>query len=357
MAIDCHVHIFPPMGGPSGFRTTRDHMRFVQWLMFHRSAGRRLDDNSIVIGSDWHDGEDPDELDFRGGTYGRFLWTAGGVDYSRQYLPTSLSNLESPPELIIANMDYVGIAKAVIQTGHTYGQLNEIVSDAVQSYPDRFWGLAMVDEWQADQPGQLRVLDKAINEQGLRGLFFNTGNIGHQGRKETVDDSAFYPFWDRVHDLGIPVFWNVTSDLRRNEGYLAGHAALGRWLRRYTDVPSIYTHGLPLYRFTDSGGRISIPDDVWKPLESPNVLTEVLIPILQGHVWEYPFGESQSIIREYYERLGADRLVWGSDLPNVERFCTYRQSLDYFRLHCDFIPNVDMDKICGSNTMRLFEDP
>ena len=91
-------------------------MRFVQWLMFHRSAGRRLDDNSIVIGSDWHDGEDPDELNFRGGTYGRFLWTAGGVDYSRQYLPTSLSNLESPPELIVAHMDYVGIDKAVIQT-------------------------------------------------------------------------------------------------------------------------------------------------------------------------------------------------------------------------------------------------
>ena len=160
-----------------------------------------------------------------------------------------------------------------------------------------------------------------------------------------------------VQNLGIPVFWNVTSDLRGNEGYVAGHAALGKWLRRYPDILSIYTHGLPLYRFTDSNGRISIPEEVWKPLESPNVLTEILIPILQGHVWEYPFGESRSIIREYYERLGPDHLIWGSDLPNVERFCTYRQSLDYLRLHCDFISNVDMDKICGGNTARLFKDP
>ena len=58
------------MGGPSGFQTTRDHMRFVQWLMFHRSAGRRLDDNPIVVGGDCHDKPDQyarDHLDQRAG--------------------------------------------------------------------------------------------------------------------------------------------------------------------------------------------------------------------------------------------------------------------------------------------------
>ena len=81
---------------------------------------------------------------------------------------------------------------------------------------------------------------------------------------------------------------------------------------------------------------------------------EILIPILQGGVWEYPFAEARPVIRQYYERLGADKLVWGSDLPNVERFCTYRQSLDYLRAHCDFIPDADMAKICGGNLERLF---
>ncbi|HNT88270.1 MAG TPA: tyrosine-type recombinase/integrase, partial [Candidatus Hydrogenedentes bacterium] len=36
-------------------------------------------------------------------------------------------------------------------------------------------------------------------------------------------------------------------------------------------------------------------------------------------------------------QLGADRLVWGSDMPNVERFCTYKQSLDYVRRYCPFL--------------------
>ena len=40
--------------------------------------------------------------------------------------------------------------------------------------------------------------------------------------------------------------------------------------------------------------------------------------------------------------FGAHRLVWGSDMPNVERNCTYRQSLDYLRRYNEYIPAADM---------------
>ena len=353
MIIDSHVHVFPPMGGPAGFRTTREHMRFVDWLMFHRSAGRRLDDNTVVVGREWHKGEDPEDLNFRGGGYGKFMWTADGVDFTRQYLPPSLAKLASPPELIIAQMDYAGVDRAMIQTGHTYGRLNRYLADAVRKFPDRFWALAMVDEWRVDHPSQLRALDHAINDLGLHALFFSSGNMHRQGGTEMIDDPAFYPFWDRVRELGIPVFWNITSDSAGQEGYLAEHFAFGRWLERYPEITSIYTHGFPLYRFM-ANGVVSIPSEAWKPLEAPNVIVEILIPILQGFVWEYPYSEGQQIVREYYERLGPDRLVWGSDLPNVERFCTYKQSLDYLRLHCDFIPADHMARICGENVAEMF---
>ena len=46
--------------------------------------------------------------------------------------------------------------------------------------------------------------------------------------------------------------------------------------------------------------------------------------------------------------------MWGSDMPNVERSCTYRQSLDYLRRYCDFPPASDMDRILGDNAVRLY---
>jgi predicted TIM-barrel fold metal-dependent hydrolase len=55
-----------------------------------------------------------------------------------------------------------------------------------------------------------------------------------------------------------------------------------------------------------------------------------------------------------HRRFGAEKLMWGSDMPNVERFCTYRQSLEYLRRYCDFLPASDMDRILGDNAARLY---
>jgi predicted TIM-barrel fold metal-dependent hydrolase len=181
-------------------------------------------------------------------------------------------------------------------------------------------------------------------------------NLRLHNRKEMLDDPAFFPFWDFVRDMGIPVYWFVTPGIPGCEAYMEELRAFGRWLERYSDVPVMFTHGLPLFRFMDEKRSISIPEEAWRLIDGPNVMIEILIPIFQGFIWEYPFVEAQPIIREYYERYGADRLAWGSDMPNVERHCTYRQSLDYLRLHYDFIPPEDMAKICGDNVARLFTE-
>jgi predicted TIM-barrel fold metal-dependent hydrolase len=53
------------------------------------------------------------------------------------------------------------------------------------------------------------------------------------------------------------------------------------------------------------------------------------------------------------DRLGADKLVWGSDMPNVERFCTYRQSIDYVRRYCGFLSSSEKDLILGDTMDTL----
>ena len=359
MIVDSHAHVFPPMGGPAGHRTTRQHMAYVQHLLtFHHQPVRRVDDNSVYKGQTLSNGRDYSldglsDVNYRGGGYGRLEWTAGGVDLYIQYLPPTLTTLNAPPELMVAQMNYAGVNKAVLHTGHAYGRLNRYLADAVRVYPDRFWALAMVDEWRADRPGQIRTLDRAVKDMGLHGLWFQSSNLRQHNRTETVDDPAFYPFWDHVLEMGIPVFWYVTSVEPGREPYLAELAAFGRWVRRYPEMPVVLTHGLPLFRLMEDA-RVSIPEEAWKPLEPANVLIEILIPVYQGAIWEYPFFEAQPVIREYYERFGPDRLAWGSDMPNVERHCTYKQSLDYLRTHCDFIPREHMAKICGGNVARVF---
>ena len=40
-------------------------------------------------------------------------------------------------------------------------------------------------------------------------------------------------------------------------------------------------------------------------------------------------------------------------MPNVERHCTYSQSMDYFVKYCDFISAADLDRICGQTALKL----
>ena len=88
--------------------------------------------------------------------------------------------------------------------------------------------------------------------------------------------------------------------------------------------------------------------------QMPNIFLELLFPIMNGGRWDYPYPESREIIKTLYHEVGPDKLMWGSDMPAVERVCTYRQSLDYLRCYSDFITTQDMDKILGDNAMQLF---
>ncbi len=48
------------------------------------------------------------------------------------------------------------------------------------------------------------------------------------------------------------------------------------------------------------------------------------------------------------------RFVWGSDMPNVERYCTYRQTLTYFADSADYLSDDDRKLIFRENALALF---
>lgn len=84
-----------------------------------------------------------------------------------------------------------------------------------------------------------------------------------------------------------------------------------------------------------------------------HILIEILYPIGQGRTFDYPFAALRPVLRRLYRRVGGTRLVWGSDMPNVGRHCTYRQSLAYLDTIADFIPAADLERIKGGNAAAL----
>ena len=82
-----------------------------------------------------------------------------------------------------------------------------------------------------------------------------------------------------------------------------------------------------------TGSRL--PDVITRLMRSGQVFAELLYPISWGGRHDYPYSKAAAQFRQLYDAFGPDRFIWGSDMPNVERFCTYRQSLTYAFDHFD----------------------
>ena len=127
-----------------------------------------------------------------------------------------------------------------------------------------------------------------------------------------------------------------------------------RWMDRYPEVTVVITHGLPWRAFLD-GDRIRLPEAAWEVFKAPQCHMQLLIPIQMGGMWEYPWKQAEPTIQECVERVGADRLMWGTDIPMVARFCTYRQTLDQFRVHCEFLSDSQRQAIIGGTAARVMK--
>jgi predicted TIM-barrel fold metal-dependent hydrolase len=356
VVVDSHVHIFPYLDEPSGFASQAEHRWFLQlYMATHGEPVRRSSDHAPVHHQTLHDGrlDCPSSLrtvDFRVGRFGRFEWTAAGEDVYLQFFPPSLQAMVSPPEFILQQMARAGVDRAVLQNARLYGRLNEYFSAAVRAYPERFIGLADVDEPNAHTDAQIAKLRNAIRELGLRGVYYANRALIKASYAQMLDDPLFDPFWEEVRGLRIPVFWEIVGvpDPANQDHLLSEIERLNRWAERWPTIPGVWTHGFA----PDLLERM--PGPLAGLLQRDQFMVEILYPIHWARTHEYPFPELRKPVETLYRHVGGERLIWGSDMPNVERNCTYRQSLQYVRhLASDWLPSAELDRILGQNVLRL----
>ncbi len=109
--------------------------------------------------------------------------------------------------------------------------------------------------------------------------------------------------------------------------------ALGRILARHRDL-RVHLAMSPPVAFFAKAGRYEFPEELLAVYRHEPLVLEVMFPNHLRRDLGLPLPEAQALTMSLRDQLGAHRLVWGSDMPNVERFCTYRQSLDYVRKYC-----------------------
>jgi len=358
--VDCHAHIFPPAAGASGFADVEAH-RIHQQRAMHMHGNqpyRRRRDNAIVTERMLWDADDPSpagakDVSFSAGTFGRFQWKKDQEDYYVQFLPPWMEDLSISAGQVVASMDHAGIATAVLQNDHIYGNLAEDFAEAAARHPGRFIGLAQIEEAFAYEDAEIERLRDQIGRLKMAGLYFTTTGLFRSGYKPMHSDKMYDPFWAEVERLNIPVSWvqSARSPVGTYEDEL-GH--LETIIAKFPKIRHVLVHGLPTSLYADEKGKLTFPAIVKTLMTEAPVTAELLYPIAVGGKMEYPYTKMHGHIQQLIDAFGSSRFMWGSDSPNVERYCTYAQSLTYFTNHFGHLPEADMSAILRDNALRVY---
>lgn len=230
---------------------------------------------------------------------------------------------------------------------------NDEMAAAQRRHPGRVWTSGVVPL--QDTQAAIDELDRMVNDLGLIGV-----NIpGSIGRDNRIDHPRLEPFYDRIEQLGVPLFIHPTDNafIDMFDGYDGAlHLALGRTfdvsvtaarlilsgiIERHPKMKVFMSHtggALPYQagRIDKSCGPANLPKDPSIYLKT--FYTDTVSPHAMG-------------VKFAIEFFGVDHIMFGDDYP-----CWSTETALKVLEDCG-LSKPDMEKILGGNARRFFNLP
>ena len=305
MIIDAHAHIFPEVRGATG-----------------AGPSRGLGYGRIAVG-----------------------------DEKTQLLPPYNEKTVFTPEMLIANMDWAGVDKAVLLQGPFYGECNSYVLEALRHYPDRLVGAAYFDPWATNNHQEFETITASL---GFRVVKLEcseaTGLWGlHPDARLDMPDIAW--LWAELEQRGLV----LTLDLGAigSRSYQTG--AVCAIAEGHPDLRIVIAHlGQPNPSAEADVERWGLWQEQIDLGQLPNVWfdTAALPAYLPDE--DFPYPTAERYLHLALERIGPSKILWGTDLPGLLRHLNYPQLVKLAKLHTRSLPPDAQAIILGENAMSVY---
>lgn len=206
-------------------------------------------------------------------------------------------------ERLLAQMDEAGIERAaLVQAATAYGNDNSYVADSVDAHPDRFTGVCTVDVLAEDAVAKLGYW---LEERGLSGVRLFTSGSTMTGQADWMIDEAARPAWAYLEKHQVPVSVQM----------------------RPPGIPQVRTvlEAFPQLRIVvDNAARVETaggpPYSAAAPLFELAAAGEVYVKVTTNTLRraEQETGGAAAFMRVLCDRLGSQRVAWGSDYPAMD---------------------------------------
>ena len=259
-----------------------------------------------------------------------------------QFMPPSFENTNSRVETLIAYMDWCGISKALLMPNPYYGYHNDYFLEAIERYPDRLRGVALVDLLKGEQAA--RELETLYEKTPLFGFKVETDSTFQCAPDKHLADPEFNHVWDLCSQCRQPVFLHLFTDRDVED--------LEILVREFPGSTYVICHMGADSCFAPGRNPRNYERLLKLVKERENVYMDTsTVPVYFSE--EYPFPSSTSAIKKAAKTVGPEKLMWASDYPGMLNHATMKELICMVTKHCAFSDD-DLEMIMGGTARRLF---
>lgn len=231
----------------------------------------------------------------------------------------SVSNIYTAEDLL-ADMDRVGIDTATV-VGYPICDYrdNWYTLECVREH-DRLEGIVMIDPFDDGAPDQIR---ETMTVDGVHG-FRIAPLCPLDGMWETFDRTSEW----LLEAIEQDAVWEAARETDAVVQLLAHVEQLDQCLELVETYPELR------YLFDHFGHADPSRDPADAPFSDFADFTEYDVAVKVSEAVhhseeDYPFGDLHDHVRWYLEEFGKERVIWGSDFPNVSDAAEYEQTLSW----------------------------
>lgn len=268
-------------------------------------------------------------------------------------LPPYAPETAYTPEMLIANMDWAGVEKAVLLQGSFYGGLNDYVAQAIRHYPGRLAGFAYLDPWMA---GWKERLAQIIAWNAFAGIKLEcsegTGFCGIYPQA-WLDDKDLDWLWSELQRHRFMLVLDLGAVGSRS--YQTG--AVHRIAEVYPGLHIVIAHLGQLKPEVEANPQAM---KLWEKQISLGLLSNIWFDCAALPAYlpdeDYPYPTAGKYIRMAIEKVGPAKVMWGTDQPGLLSLASLPELVKMARYHTAFLPPEHQRMVLRENAQRLFFD-
>ena len=257
--------------------------------------------------------------------------------------PEELGDKTVTGESLKAFLDREGVEKAVLLQGGFYGFQNDYTLEVARKYPDTFIPACTVDPFCLEAAAIL----KRYLDAGVRVLKFEVSTgpglmSYHQAFK--LDGSRLYEFIQMAADCGCV----LTLDLGSPGMASFQPEAVANIAKTHPSMKIVVCH---LLAPTPKDGEAL--EQGLKTLKRENIWFDTSALPWNVYPEQYPYPTATQYLKTAREIVGAEKLIWGSDVPCPLTRDSYVHLYDYFQ-NSEVFTQAELEDIYYNNGMEVY---